>query len=310
MKVEDKMELRGILLVSLFIVVVPLIFFPKDFGLTWGASPLLHFIIEIIWYALILSLILPKPSARQVIIYAILNWGYRMILGGGFAILLMVMLSQSFSSALALGVYQYTPAFILQVLMSPFVLKSLLGGFMKKNKKAEQELFELQKNTPEPFSSTPPKGRILADKSMGRGSLVGEKELKTARADNLECILHYIKEYSGVKAVILVDNEGLVVAQEASTDQDAETIASYARCLKEANDQVLEKIGEKSSERINIHTPALWISLNQIGRFILVVVADRCTGELLSVRIMQSLVTIKRFLTERYQENILKAVEG
>jgi predicted regulator of Ras-like GTPase activity (Roadblock/LC7/MglB family) len=147
------------------------------------------------------------------------------------------------------------------------------------------------------------------DKSAGKSTFIGEKELKLNRVDNLENIMHYIREYSGVKAVMLVDDEGLLIAGEVSPDQDVESLASYARQLKDTNDRLLEKIGEKSSERINIHTPARWISLNQIDRFLLAVVADNTTGELLSVRIIQSLATIKRFLNERYQENILKVTE-
>ncbi len=310
MNVEYRRELRGIILVSLFIMVIPLILFPRDFGLNWNSSLFLHFTVELGWYTLILYIALHRPSAQQMIACIMLTLVYRIVLGLGFTLFLMIMLSQSLSSALTSGVYQFTPAFIIQAFISPFVLKSILGGFMKKTEKEEQEPTQLPKIALDAFSLSPPQGRILTDKLTGRGMVAGEKELKITRVDNLESILHYIKEYSGVKAALLVDEEGLVVAGDASSDQDTETVASYALCLKEVNDQVLEKMGGKSSERINIHTSALWISLNQIDRFLLVVVADNSTGELLSVRIMQSLLATKRFLAEKYQENILKAVEG
>jgi predicted regulator of Ras-like GTPase activity (Roadblock/LC7/MglB family) len=302
-------ELKGILLVSFFIMVVPLIFFPRDFGLRWDFSLLSHMLIEICWYALILTAILYRPSFKQVLTRTVLTFTYRVILGAGFAVLLRIVLSESWSASLMSGIYGYTPAFMLQVLMSPFVIKSFGGGSMKKNLKTEQELYPQQKKNQNVYSPSPP-DRIFNEKSTGRGFLTGEKDLKSVRVDNLECILHYLKEYSGVKAAILVDEEGLVIAKDASSDQDAEKVASYARCLKEANDQVLKKIGEQASERIYIHTPFLWICLNRIGRFLLVVVADHNTDELLTVRVMQSLATIKRYIQERYQENILKEVEG
>ncbi|MFH1336090.1 MAG: roadblock/LC7 domain-containing protein [Candidatus Zixiibacteriota bacterium] len=304
-----KGELKGILLVSFFIMVVPLIFFPWDFGLRWDFSLLLHMLIEIFWYVLILTAILYRPSIKQVLTGTVLTFTYRVILGAGFAVLLRIMLSESWSVAIMSGMYGYTPAFLLQVLMSPFVIKSFGGGSMKKKLKTEQELYPQERKIQNAYSPYPPE-RIFNEKSTGRGFLTGEKDLKSCRVDNLESILHYLKEYSGVKAAILVDEEGLVIAYDASSDQDVEKVASYARCLKEANDQVLGKIGEQTSERINIHTPSLWICLNRIGRFLLVVAADHNTDELLSVRIMQSLATIKRYIQERYQENILKEVEG
>lgn len=307
--IEFKRELRGFLLVSLFIMVVPLIFFPKDFGLSWGSAPVLHFLTESVWYALLFSLILQKPSLKQIVIYTSLTLGYRICLGVGFSVLLYLMLSQPFSSALGLGVYKFTPAFLVQGVMSPLVLKSLLGGIMKKQTRIEQVTPALRNKIVDDISPSFPQGRARLDKSTEKGVFIGERDLKLNRVDNLENIIHYIREYSGVKAVILVDDEGLLIAGEVSPDQDAESLASYARNLKETNDQLLERIGEKSSERINIHTPTRWISLNQIDRFLLAVVADNTTGELLSVRIIQSLATIKRFLTERYQENILKVAE-
>jgi predicted regulator of Ras-like GTPase activity (Roadblock/LC7/MglB family) len=280
-------ELKGILLVSFFIMVVPLSLFPRDLGLKWDSSLSIHLLIEICWYALILTVILHKPSLEQIVTLTIITFTYRMILGVGFTALLWIMLSQPWFGAIKLGIY----------------------GSMNKKSKIGPVFYTQQKKNLNINSSSPPE-RILSEKSTGRGSLTGERDLKSGRVDSLEGILGYLKEYSGVKTAILVDEEGLVVAKDASSDQEAEEMASYARCLKGANDQVLEKMGEQTAERVNIHTLSLWICLNQIGRFLLVVVADHNTDELLSVRIMQSLTSIKRHIAERYQENILKEVEG
>lgn len=302
-------ELKGLFLVSLFIVVVPLSLFPRDLGLKWDSSLSLHLLAEICWYALILTAALHKPSLEQIITVTIMSFTYRVILGVGFAALLYLMLSEPWSGSLKLGIYGYTPAYVLQVVMAPFIIKSISGGSMNKKSKIEPFFYPQQKKNLNVNSPSPPE-RIFSEKSTGRGFLTGERDLKSGRVDSLEGILGYLKEYSGVKTAILVDEEGLVVAQDASSAQEAEMMASYARYLKEANDKVLRKMGEKMSERVNIHTPSLWICLNQIGRFLLVVAADHNTDELLSVRIMQSLTSIKRHIAERYQENILKEVEG
>lgn len=296
-------------MVSLFVMVVPLIFYPKDLGVRWPSSFFLLLALELGWYMLVLFIMFSRASALMVALCAALTLGYRISLGTGFGFLLLTMFSLPLSFSLKLGIHQYMPAFLFQVFMSPFALKSLFGGFMKKTTKAEQELTPFKKKVPQAVFSSATSERTK-DKTDGRGSRSLEKEIKLVGGDSLENILHYLREYAGVKAAILVDHEGLIVAKDSSSDFDCEEVASFARCLKEENDQILEKIGEKNSERIVIYTSDLWISLSQIENFLLLVVSDRHTDELLSVRILQSTGMLKRFLNQRYQENILKAVEG
>jgi predicted regulator of Ras-like GTPase activity (Roadblock/LC7/MglB family) len=305
-------ELRGILLVSIFIMVVPLVFFPKDFGLRLSSSLSLLFALELGWYLLVLFATFSKEQPHKVFLLVLMTFGYRICLGMGLGVLLLVMFSLSLFDSLRLGIYGYMPAFLLQALMAPFVLKSFFVVLIGKTKEGE-----MKKQTP-----------ISEVKLAGRGAesfvpdlpLKPREELVNKRSDSsegevrgrvenkLESILHYLREYAGVKAAILVDPEGLVVG-ENSSDFDPEAMASFARCFKETNDQMLHKMGEKPAERIGIHTPDLWICLNQIGGFTLVVLSGRRTDELLSVRINQSVGMIKKFLTERYSQDVLKAVE-
>jgi len=306
---DFKGEIRGIVLVSLFIIVVPLMFFPKDFGLKWHWSLYLLFALEVGWYILIFFVMFPKASAPKVSLFAVLTLGYRIGLGSGFGILLLVMFSLPLSSSLQLGIYQYMPAFLLQVLMSPFVLKSVFEAPMRETKKAQKGPKEFQKKVAEPFPSslTPERSKEKLDLER---SISLEKEMRMVGEDNLENALHYLREYTGVKAAVLVDPEGLVVAKDSLPDFDPEKVASFARHLKETNDQILHKMREKASERIAIYTPDLWICLNQIEEFTLVVLSDRHTDELLSVRILQSTGMIRKILAERYQQNIPKVVEA
>jgi predicted regulator of Ras-like GTPase activity (Roadblock/LC7/MglB family) len=305
-------ELRGILLISLFIMVVPLLFFLKDFGLRLSSSITLLFALELGWYLLVLFATFSKEPPHKVFMLVLLTFGYRICLGIGFGVLLLVMFTLSLSNSLRLGIYGYMPAFILQAMMAPFVLKSFFvvlidkikEGEMKKQKPMNE--IKLAGRGAEPgVPDLPPKPRKeLVNKrpDSSEGKARGRIESK------LENILHYLKEYAGVKAAILVDPEGLLVGEDSS-DFDPEMIASFARCFKETNDQMLHKMGEKQAERISIHTPDLWICLNQIGGFTLVVLSGRQTDDLLSVRINQSVGMIKKYLTERYSQYVLKDVE-
>ena len=305
---DQSRETRGILLLSLFIVVVPLIFFPKDFGLRVDMSSFLLFAFELGWYVVIFFVLFSKASALWVVFFALLTLAYRFSVGICSGLFLAAMFSLDLSSALKLGIHHYLPAFLLQAMMSPFILKSSFEMIMKKRPAGSKKDHEgLKKATPE----TPLTFFESQISKSGRDQMrvSSSTEKKRAKKADMEDALHYLREYSGVKGAILVDNLGLVVGGDTSSDFDPELFASLAICLKEANHNLLKKINESNLERIGIHTPNLWISLNQILSFTLVTVADRHTDELLSVRISQAAGMIKKHLEERYSQKILKGVE-
>jgi len=301
-------EIRGVLLLSLFIMVVPLVFFPKDFGLRMDMPFSLLSAFELGWYVVISLVLFSRASVLRVLSFAFLMLFYRFSVGIGFGLFLVVMFSLDLSFSLKSGIYQYLPSVLLQVLMSPFILKSSFEMLMKRRGR-RQKVSESPKETipesPSPFFQTeiPKPG----GDQMKLTSSVQEKN--RAQSADMESALNYLREYSGVKGAILVDNEGLVVACDGSSDSDPETFASLAVSLKKANNLFLKRINEKELERIGIHTPDLWISLNQILSFTLVIVADCHTDELLSVRISQATAMIKKHLEQRYNQEILKGVE-
>jgi predicted regulator of Ras-like GTPase activity (Roadblock/LC7/MglB family) len=301
-------EIRGVLLISLFIMVVPLIFFPKDFGLRVDMPFPLLSAFELGWYILIFFILFSKASAPWVLFIALLTLLYRFSVGIGFGLFSMLMFSLDLSSSLKLGIHQYLPAFLLQAIMSPFVLKSSFGIFMLKPERRKEEtespkrIIQERSLTFSETSISQTEGNLMKIRSSA-------EEKDRIISTDLESALNYLREYSGVKGAILVDDEGLVVACDRLSGIDPETFASLGVSLKEANNVFLKKINEKGLERMGIHTPSLWMSLNQILSFTLIVVADRNTDELLSVRISQATGMIKRYLEQRYHQKILKGVE-
>jgi predicted regulator of Ras-like GTPase activity (Roadblock/LC7/MglB family) len=305
---DYKREIRGVLLLSLFIMVVPLIFFPKDFGLKLDMPASLLSVFELGWYMVIFLFLFSKVPIFWLVLCATLTLVYRFFLGVGFGLFLVVMPPEGFSFSVNQVIYQYWPAFLLQAVMSPFVLKSSFEILMRKPERRRRESEGLKKITPEKpitFSETP---ITKSGRDQMKVTSSTEEKKRTKRAD-LESVLHYLREYSGVKGAILVDNEGLVVACDSSSDLDPEIFASLAVSLKEANKHLLKGINEKGLERMGIHTPNLWINVTQILSFTLVTVADNHTDELLSVRISQAVGMINKHLEQRYNQKILKGVE-
>ena len=305
---DYRKEIRGVILIALFLMVVPLIFFPKDFGLRVDMSPLSLCAFELGWYVLIFFILFSKVSVLWVIFLALLTLLYRLSLGICSGLFLVAMFSMDWSSSLKWGTYHYLPAFLLQAMMSPFVLKSsfeILIGKPTRRRRESEAVPKISLDKPLPFFENQI-AKSWRDQMKTKSSTEEKKRLKKG---DLEEALHYLREYSGVKGAILVDNEGLAVGGDTLSDFDPERFASLALCLKEANHNLLKKINESQVEKIGIYTPHLWISLNQILNFILITVADRHTDELLSVRISQAVGMIKKHLEERYNQKILKGVE-
>ena len=144
---DQRREVRGILLLSLFIVVVPLIFFPKDFGLRVDLSSSLLFAFELSWYVVIFFILFSKASALWVVFFALLTLAYRFSVGICSGLFLVAMFSLDLSSALKLGIHRYLPAFLLQAMMSPFILKSSFEMVMKKRPAGSKKDYEGLKKT-------------------------------------------------------------------------------------------------------------------------------------------------------------------
>ena len=86
-------EIRGVLLLSLFIMVVPLIFFQKDFGLIVDMPFSLLSAFELGWYVVIFFILFSKASVLWVIFLALLTLAYRLSVGIGSGLFLVALFS-------------------------------------------------------------------------------------------------------------------------------------------------------------------------------------------------------------------------
>lgn len=272
-------EYRQFFILSAFLAVFPLVFFPK--GLGTRIDPLLLFPGEFLWYLLVYFLVFPFLSFSFVLLYSLSTLLLRILIGAAFGVLISLMFSYNFLLSLKLGMVIYLPSILLQVLLLPFVFKFSLG----------EKIYRLEREK-----------RIEATKPLPE---VKEESIPLhpkaeAQESSLENALSYLKEYSGVEGAFLVDSEGLIVGEEKEEGLDGEKIAPLALNLEEMNSEFLRKLGELKVDRIQLFTPQKWINLNRVLNFILVTIASRNTDELLNIRIIKSAEMLKRFLKERY----------
>ena len=272
-------EYRQFFILSAFLAVFPLIFFPK--GLGTRMDPLLLFPGEFIWYLLVYFLVFPFLSFSFILLYSFSTLLLRILIGAVFGVLISLMFSFNFLLSLKLGMVSYLPSILLQVLLLPFVFKFSLGD----------KIYRLERGK-----------RIEATKPLPevKEELIPLHPKAEAQESSLENALSYLKEYSGVEGAFLVDSEGLIVGEEREEGLDGEKIAPLALSLEEMNSEFLRKLGEFKVDRIQLFTPQKWINLNRVLNFILVTIASRNTDELLNIRIIKSAEMVKRFLKERY----------
>lgn len=281
-------EFRQLFILSAFLAVFPLIFFPKGLGLE--INTLILFPGEFIWYVLIYFLLFPFLSSSLILLYSFSTLLLRILIGLVFGVLISFMFSYNFLLSLKLGLMAYLPSILFQIAILPFVFKFSLGERiyrMDRRKKVEES-----KPLPEV-----------------KEELIPLHPKAEAQESNLENALSYLKEYSGVEGAFLVDPEGLIVGEESFEGLDGEKIAPLALSLQELNSDLLKKLGETKADRIQLFTPQRWINLNQVLDFTLVTIASRNTDELLNIRIIKSTEMIKKFLKERYGK-LLRIEEG
>jgi predicted regulator of Ras-like GTPase activity (Roadblock/LC7/MglB family) len=278
-KEDSYKEFRQMFILSAFLAVFPLIFFPKY--LKTEVNPLFLLPFEFIWYLLVYFFLFPLLNFSLILIYSFFSFLLRITIGFVFGVLISFMFSYNLLLSLKLGVLAYLPSILFQIVLLPFIFKFSFGD--KIFKLEREKRLERSKPLPEVKEEAVP--------------LHPKAEVKEGTLENA---LSYLKEYSGVEGAFLVDSEGLIVGQESEEGLEGEKIAPLALSLEEANFCFLKKIGESRADRIQLFTSRRWITLNRVLDFTLVTIASRNTDELLNIRIIRAAEMLKKFIKEKY----------
>ncbi|HEX9916917.1 MAG TPA: roadblock/LC7 domain-containing protein [candidate division Zixibacteria bacterium] len=289
-----------VILFSLIIVLVPLIVYglsPEKFffSILTGRVYAL-FLFEFMWYSILLLIMLRLASAFIVFVEVLACMVYRLCLGVAFGLLIMVGGGVGLQMALDKGIWAYTPVVLIHIISTPFVLKGFFNQMVLWDMRKKKILRQIsEQDIP---VAKPPESRDAA-----------VEPLSEAREMDWTSPLRYVKEYSGVEGVFLVDNEGLIVARATGKQIDDERLAPFMLGLEEANNQALRKLNEKKLNRVELYTSSRWINLTRIFNLILVTVANRYTDDLLNVRIIQAAEMIRKYMRKRYTQEVLTEAE-
>ncbi len=294
-------ELSKALLVLFALAVIPTIFFPANFGLSyaaWAGPQLLA--AETIFYFLVFFWIFPEAAFFKKVEFTFGTLTYRLLAGTLFGILLAGFRSMPLKTGLPAGWYAYFPGFMLTSLIAPFVLKGFWGSRVGK-----RHTVHGYEHTNRPDISAPSfnRSRTGTPPHKVEGSGSGRRDL---REINFDDAMAYIGEQTGVEKAYLIDQEGLVLARfEAGGVWEDEVWAAWGLVLAQKNGDLISGVGAHELKGLELYTTTGRIYVQKVLDFYLVAVLGPQADELLNVRLVRAAEMIRRHWQEKY-EPVLK----
>lgn len=297
-------ELRMALMLVFPLAAVPLIFYPADFGFeyaSWAGPRLLA--AEAIFYFLVFFWVFPEAGMGKKAGFSFGTLAYRLFAGTVLGVLLAVTRSLDLTRALQEGWYAYFPGFLIMVLITPFLLKSLWGGSQKKPRARSHE--------PAGRPDTPPPSVIPVRSEGGRARSEAAPAKHDLREINFDDALAYIGEQKGVHKAYLVDEEGLVLARfESGGTWEDEWWAAWGMVLVEKNGELARRVDHSDFQALELSTTTGKVCIQKVLDFYLVAAVEPQADELLNVRLVRASEMIRRHWQEKYEPVLKTSREG
>ncbi len=297
---------RLVILLSGFIIVIPMVIFPSKLGLNLESGSFAYALIEVLYYGIVLFIFRSHASLFQVLQGAGLTFLYRIVLGTVFGLFLAIMYKVNLSAALTLGVSRYIPAVLIHVIAAPFVMKPIFARLVgepaprrRPEKPAVARAHDEERFVDQPFFNREERPAHAA----------GRPALTESRADfglgtdlnGFERAVRYLGEHHAVKLAIVVNKEGLSMAYIKRGSLDIENWAPLTLLLDEAAKNILSRsLGNPQAERMEILLAQDRLSLIRAGEYYIMALAGRDDDELLGVRLTQASEMVRRYVSERY----------
>ena len=303
---------RQIQLSSLVLLVVPLILFPERLGTSLAKASLIFAVYELAFYSFVMFLFNSRASLIQIVQAAAVCLVYRLVLGAGLGLLLVIPFSMKLSVSLALGMSGYIPAIGLHILAVPFVLRPALTGIFDSSGKTPLQQPKSQTSV-EPISnqasiavsrergySAQPTTDIMPNNPSRLTGGVTDDRTGVAEVNGFEKAVSYIGEDGSVHLAAVVDKEGLLLAHFERRGLVAEDYAPLAILALQQNAALSGRLGEQSLERIDLSSGERRTVVVDVEHAALLVLSEIKVDDVLNIRINQGVEMIRKQMAERY----------
>lgn len=313
---------RSVLLFSLVVMILPLVAFPARFGTELARASLVNALYELAYYGLVVWLFHRQASLWKVIEGAGVCLIYRLIVGAVFGLLVAAMYTMGVGVALSLGLSGYLPAILIQVALAPFILKPVVASLIAPEESVRRNVrrprsLEAGETGRTSIAISKQRGVVTQDTAleptpptepdMVTGESFGADTggLKTGSDLNgFDKAVGYIGEHGSVKLAIVVDDEGLLLANFMRGQTEAEVIAPQALRFLEGSREFLDRCNLDGLEKLDLLLDADRLVVAVSDGYCLVVLSERHDDDLLSIRINQGIDMINRFVAERYGDKL------
>ncbi|MFQ5454496.1 MAG: hypothetical protein ACE5D6_09970, partial [Candidatus Zixiibacteriota bacterium] len=128
-------------------------------------------------------------------------------------------------------------------------------------------------------------------------------------ANGFEKASQYIGDDGSVQLAVVIDNEGLLLANFVRGDYEPEDWAPFALLLMQRNDDVLSRLGLKTPEKMEILFKNKKITVACEELYSLMVISERAIDDVLNIRINKGLEIIRNYIAERYSNKLIGNLE-
>jgi predicted regulator of Ras-like GTPase activity (Roadblock/LC7/MglB family) len=212
----------------------------------------------------------------------------------------------------------YLPAIILHVASAPFVLRPAFLLLASNLTPERPKKFIFEPHVEEEEASSPKMSAPISQFQTNIGNEIETNSqtfdaVSVPQADNdnqLERAVHYIGESAAVKMSLLIDEEGLTLANFNRSEEDIELWAPAAIIIEKENLRLLNNFGPVGKlSKLDITAKNRRIILRRIERFILMVIVEENIDETIHIRMAQAVDMIRKYINERYSPALFARVE-
>lgn len=309
---------QRVLLFSLVALIIPMIAFPTNFGMQLAKGSLIHALFELVYYGFITFAVYRRNVLLELVQFAGICLVYRLALGALFGILISAMYSMGLMVSITLGMSSYLPAILLQIGLAPFILRPVAKKFFDEPRvipeipgaatlaaAPDQGLTSIAvskergvyRQTPSPALRHEPEA--YADT---RQRETGDGLTRSGAGDQsgFERAVRYIGEDGSVQMAVVVDSEGLLVANFCRGDVDPDTWGPLALLLVESNLQVLARGNLGDPVKIDMLLQERRVVVALASDYYLMAVSERHQDDMLPIRVNQAQDIINKYVSERY----------
>jgi predicted regulator of Ras-like GTPase activity (Roadblock/LC7/MglB family) len=307
---------RKLILYALLAVIVPMLLFPRQFGLQLAQSSLVNLFYEIVYYGVVAFMISRRASLLKITQAAALTLVGRLGLGVLFAFLIAAMYGLNLSVAIKFGLSSYLPCVLFQVAMAPFVFRPITDqilGVDQPRRRAhptpDEQLSHVASTPVDAVSSIAPDtvkdepatvSRAWESQPSQAPAPSGSPRPPAGETSGFERAVKYVGEHSAVYLAVVVDREGLLTGSFCRGDIVAEDWAPLSLVFLESNQRLLDRNELGQVDRIDLRLENKRAVMACCGEYMIMVVADRQSDDVLNIRIAQAVEIVSRYVNDRY----------